>query len=165
MKMSNRSAALISAAVLLLGGCGANGSEIAESSAEVQSAAAVDAAQLLDGINEEKLDGKLFSGEEKFDSNAAKFYGTDSIEDGGILYNTEGCYADEVSAVRFSEGTDGAALLKTRLEDRTATFRDYRPEELDKLKKARVISVGGYDILIISDNADGIEKQLRESLG
>lgn len=161
--MRNKLTAILLAA-LMLTGCGSSG----ESSSPDSSSAAADitARELLADIDNDLLDGRICMGEEKFDSNAEKFYGVgiDSIEDGGIMYNSEGGCADEISAVRFTDQTDGAALLQKRLEDRTATFRDYRPEELDKLENARIFSAGGYDLLVISDDAEALARQLEQKL-
>lgn len=171
MRMRNKiiAAVLGAALVITAAGCTSGSGTSDGNTADSTSAeknADITAEALLSDIDNSLLDGKLIKGEDKFDSNAAKFYGTEleNIEDGGILYNTEGVNADEVSAVRFKEGTDGQALLKKRLDDRTATFKDYRPEEVGKLESAKLFSAGGYDVLIISDDADKIESQLREKL-
>ena len=160
MKMKNSMLAAALAAVFLLGGCGAGSTDesTGDSAPVTEAKSDITAEQLFEGIDEEKLDGRLFTGDEKFDKNLAKLYNTDAenIVSGGMLYNTEGIYADEISAIKFRDGTDGEALMQARLDSRTATFRDYRPEELDKLSKAKIISAGGYDVLIISDNAEDL---------
>lgn len=163
MKMKIKMTLLLTAAALLMGGCGK--SAVSESTADT-AAAEVTAADLLDGIEDEKLDGIIMSGDEQFDKNAGKFFSVESADilDGGILYNTEGGYADEISAIKFADGIDGQKILKDRLESRTSTFRDYRPEELDKLEKAKVLKIGGFDVLIISDRADEFEKALGKKL-
>ena len=81
------------------------------------------------------IDGIIMAGDEKFDSSAGKLFSVESADilDGGIMYNTEGGYADEISVIKFADGVDGQQIMKDRLESRTSTFRDYRPEELDKL--------------------------------
>ena len=169
--MKNKIFILTLTAILLMTGCASGGGENStENNDSVQAAetnADVTAEELLGDISSDLLDGKLLKGDEKFDKNAAKFYGSDleNIEDGGMLYNTEGYNADEVSVVRFKEGTDGGALLEKRLEDRTATFKDYRPEEVSKLEDAVIFSAGGYDVLIISEDHVEIEKKLRDKLG
>ena len=162
MKMKIKTALLLAAA-LLLGGCGSGA--VSESSADT-AAAEVTAADLLDGISDEKLDGIIMAGDEKFDSSAGKLFSVESADilDGGIMYNTEGGYADEISVIKFADGVDGQQIMKDRLESRTSTFRDYRPEELDKLGKAKVLKTGGFDVLIISDRAEEIEKALSEKL-
>ena len=163
MTMKNRLICGVLAAALMLGGCGSTNStaDTAESTA-----AQISASQLLDGIDDTLLDGKISMGDEKFDGNTDKFYGVElsKIEDGCILYNTDGGNADEISAVRFADGVDGEGIMKDRLDDRKATFRDYKPDELEKLEKAKVFSVGGFDILIISDRAGEFEGMLREKL-
>ena len=168
MKKSKITVAVL-AAMLIFCGCGAEGKSSGDgTAADSVSEKAVDisAEELVSGISSENLDGRLHKGEDKYDKNAAKFYETDSgsIIDGAILYNENGGFADEVSAVKFADGTDGQGLLKKRLDSRTATFRDYRPEEVGKLESAKIFSAGGFDILIISDDADDIEKQIREKL-
>ena len=169
MTKKNRYTALILAAAIMLGGCSAknNADKDKSSSAESTEAAAdISAEELIEGISGDNLDGRLHKSEGKYDKYAAKLYGTgfENISDGAILFNEEGGYADEVSVVKFAEGTDGQELLKQRLDDRISTFRDYRPDEMTKLDNAKIFSAGGFDILIISDDADNIEKQLKEKL-
>lgn len=163
MMKRNKLTAVILAA-MMLAGCGNGGADSSYDS--VQSAVTVTAREALADISSEKLDGMTCMGDESFDNNAEKFYGVglESIEDGGILYNAEGGYADEVSFVKFKAGVDGGALLQKRLADRTAAFRDYRPEELPKLEKAKLISAGGYDLLIISDDAEAIAAGIEDKL-
>ena len=164
-----KTAAVIFAAVLMMCGCSTKTDTKEDTSSaaiNAEKAANITAEELLADISQDNLDGRLSKGDGKYDANAAKFYGTGfaNILDGAILYNENGGYADEVSAVKFDEGIDGQELLKERLESRTATFRDYRPEEVSKLESAKIISLGDFDILIISDDADTIEKQLKDKL-
>jgi len=168
-KKTIKTAALILTAMLMMCGCSANNNTKADTSsaaAGTEKAADISAEELLADISHDNLDGRLSKGDGKYDKNAAQFYETGfaNILDGAILYNENGGYPDEVSAVKFDEGIDGQELLKQRLESRTATFRDYRPEEVPKLENAKIFNAGGFDILIISDDADNIEKQLKEKL-
>lgn len=167
-KKTIKTAALILTAMLMMCGCSTNNNTKADTSsaAGTEKAADISAEELLADISHDNLDGRLSKGDGKYDKNAAQFYETGfaNILDGAILYNENGGYADEVSAVKFDEGIDGQELLKQRLESRTATFRDYRPEEVPKLENAKIFNAGGFDILIISDDADSIEKQLKEKL-
>lgn len=169
MTKKSKTAAVILAAMILLCGCSAAGKAEKDStaaSAGTENKADISAEELLADISSENLDGRICKGDGIYDKNAAKFYDTGfaNIIDGAILYNENGGYADEVSAVKFDESIDGQELLKDRLESRTASFRDYRPEEVGKLEKAKIFSAGGFDILIISDDADTIEKQIRDKL-
>ena len=167
-KKTIKTAALILTAMLMMCGCSANNDTKTDTSSATgtEKAADISAEELLADISHDNLDGRLSKGDGKYDKNAAQFYETGfaNILDGAILYNENGGYADEVSAVKFDEGIDGQELLKQRLESRTATFRDYRPEEVPKLENAKIFNAGGFDILIISDDADNIERQLKEKL-
>lgn len=167
-KKTIKTAAVIFAAVLMMCGCSANNDTKTDTSsaASTEKAADITAEELLADISSENLDGRISKGDGLYDKNAANFYGTGfaNIIDGAILYNDNGGYADEVSAVKFDESVDGQELLKERLESRTASFRDYRPEEVGKLEKAKIFNAGGFDVLIISDDADAIEKQIKDKL-
>lgn len=160
--MKNRLTALLTAGLMLiLTGCGAYGSdanEQPENEPTVQ--------EILSEYKSEHLDGMICKGDADFDNNVEKFYGIslDSIKDGGILYNTEGGYADEITLLSFYSNVDGGALLQKRLEERTALFENYRPDELVKLKHAKVTAAGKYNVLIITDNSWEIERQLQDKL-
>ncbi|MCR5539402.1 MAG: DUF4358 domain-containing protein [Ruminococcus sp.] len=166
-KKTIKTAAVIFAAMLMMCGCSANNKAKEDSpAANTEKAADITAEEMLADISSENLDGRISKGDGLYDKNAANFYGTGfaNIIDGAILYNDNGGYADEVSAVKFDESVDGQELLKDRLESRTASFRDYRPEEVGKLEKAKIFNAGGFDVLIISDDADSIEKQIKDKL-
>ena len=82
-----------------------------------------------------------------------------------MLYNTEGSQADEVDIIRFADDVDGKAVLEKRLSERRATFDSYKPEDMPKFDKAQVFEEGGYDVLIISDNAESISKLIKDKIG
>lgn len=172
MKRIMIAAALLSA-VLMLGSCGSdNNSSVGNGGAEttaagnVQQEKEVSAAEILGSIDNELLDGKAVKGEDMFDKNAEKFYGItiDKISDGGILYNSEGSYCDEVSIIRLADDPSAEDILKKRLEDRHATFSGYAPEQMPKFEEAEVFVQNGYGVLIISEDHEKIARQIKDML-
>lgn len=163
-------AALLAAAVFMLGGCGAGsgstdnvgGADTAESARKQ-----VSVAEVLGEINNALLDGSAVKGEELFDKNAKKFYGVDisQLEDGGILYSTNGANSDEVSIIRLNDDTNAQEILKTRLASRRSTFDGYAPGEIPKLDSAEIFIQNGFAVLIISDDHEALANQIKEKLG
>ena len=51
--------------------------------------------------------------------------------------------------------------LQERIEERRNTFAGYKPEEVYKLDNASVIVQGNYAALIISDDNEGFEAEIR----
>ena len=155
---------LFAAGLVMLAGCGSNTDDTQPSQ---ETKAAVSVSEVLGAVDEENLDGTILKGDSLFDDNAKKFYGVDAdkITEGGMLYNTEGSQADEVDIIRFADDVDGKAVLEKRLSERRATFDSYKPEDMPKFDKAQVFEEGGYDVLIISDNAESISKLIKDKIG
>ena len=155
---------LFAAGLVMLVGCGSNTDDTQPSQ---ETKAAVSVSEVLGAVDEENLDGTILKGDSLFDNNAKKFYGVDAdkIIEGGMLYNTEGSQADEVDIIRFADDVDGKAVLEKRLSERRATFDSYKPEDMPKFDKAQVFEEGGYDVLIISDNAESISKLIKDKIG
>ncbi|MBQ8965916.1 DUF4358 domain-containing protein [Ruminococcus sp.] len=146
---------------LALAGCSSVNTAANSSSADPSAPAT--AHTLLDNVEDDLLDARFFLGNERFDNNTKALFGAElsSLSDGGTICNAEGGYADEVTVLKFKDDTDGQALLEQHLESRRNTFRDYRPDELAKLDKAKILEIDGFDVLIISDNADAIEAAMK----
>ena len=51
--------------------------------------------------------------------------------------------------------------LQDRIEERRGAFAGYKPEEVYKLDNASVIVQGNYAALIISDDNEGFEAEIR----
>lgn len=174
-------AAAVSAA-LLLAGCGSGGEssprEDMSSAASVRSEAGesvqertVSLGELCAEItasDEKTFTGSARMGESPFDSNCKKLYRCELSEltDGLIVYNSSGGLADEVSVIRRGDGDTAAAekQLSERRDVRYNDFEGYAPDELPKIKNGLIFSEGGYSVLIISKNAAGLEKTVRERL-
>lgn len=160
--MKNKLAAAV-LSMLMLTGCG---SSAYGSGANDRPRDDLTAREILSEYKGEHLDGLICKGDEEFDNNVEKFYGIsiDSIEDGGILYSTDGGYADEITILSFYSNVDGGALLQKRLEERTKLFEDYNPDEKLKLKYAKITAAGKYSVLIIAENSWDIERKLQDKL-
>ena len=105
-------------------------------------------------------------GEELYDDSFDSLYGIQfkEISDGAILYIEEGGCADEISIVYMKENEDVSVArqkLQERIETRRNTFEGYKPEEIYKLDNASVIVQGNYAALIISDDNEGFEAEIR----
>lgn len=105
-------------------------------------------------------------GEELYDESFDSLYGIQfkDIDDGAILYVEEGGRADEISIVHMKKNEDVSVArqkLQERIETRRNTFAGYKPEEVYKLDNASVIVQGNYAALIISDDNEGFEAEIR----
>ena len=105
-------------------------------------------------------------GEDLYDGNFDTLYGVqfDMIDDGAISYTSEGGVADEISIIHLKKSED-VSLAKTKMQDRiterTNTFSQYKPEESYKLENAIVMAQGNYVALIVSEQPDVIETEIR----
>lgn len=116
----------------------------------------------------ELLTGSALYGSPVFEKNCKKLFACDitALNDGMIVFNNGGGLADEVSVVIPADGNPEGQLkmLEARKDIRYADFNGYVPEELPKIDAGRVFTVGDAAVLIISDNADEIEKTVKEML-
>ena len=109
---------------------------------------------------EGSFDTLVSYGEELYDDSFDNLYGIQfkDISDGAILY------ADEISIVCMKENKDVSVArqkLQDRIETRRNTFAGYKPEEVYKLDNASVIVQGNYAALIISDDNERFEAEIR----
>lgn len=116
--------------------------------------------------SEDSFDTLVCYGEELYDDSFDSLYGMQfkDIDDGAILYVEEGGRADEISIVRMKKNEDVSVArqkLEERIEMRRNTFAGYKPEEVYKLDNASVIVQGNYVALIISDDNEGFEAEIR----
>lgn len=95
---------------------------------------------------------------------ACALYGIDeSAVTGCAAYSATATSAEELAVFAFdSEDSAQAAakLLQTRIEDRTEELRDYLPDELPKLEKARVEQRGATALLLVCADYDAAGKLL-----
>ena len=115
---------------------------------------------------EGSFDTLVSYGEELYDDSFDNLYGIQfkDIDDGAILYVEEGGRADEISIVHMKKNEDVSVArqkLQERIETRRNTFAGYKPEEVYKLDNASVIVQGNYAALIISDDNEGFEAEIR----
>lgn len=96
---------------------------------------------------------------------ACALYGIDEdTVTGAAAYSATATSAEELVIFAFdSEDAAQAAakLLQTRIEDRTEELRDYLPDELPKLEKARVEQRGATALLLVCADYDAAEKLLK----
>ena len=139
-------------------------SSSAVSQSESENNDSTDAKEILSQISDDKLDGSAFYGDDTFSSNCKKLYGAEEskFSGGGIIYASSGGYADEVSMLKTSDGTSAEKYLKARLDSRTTTFKNYKPEEVKKLESAEIFQCGDWWVLVISDNHEKISEQIKD---
>ena len=172
MKAKKAAAAVLTAVMLLsFGSCSLNdndsenntSSESAQVQCNVSGKEAIEA--LIEKSGDENLDSTAFYGEELFEENCVKLYDIEysNLEDGGIAYAGSGGLADEVSIIKVSDMSENLVLqfLEKRVERRIQDFTGYKPGEISKIENSKCFAYGGYSILIISDNADDLEKQIK----
>lgn len=115
---------------------------------------------------EGSFDTLVCYGEELYDESFDSLYGIQfkDISDGAILYSEEGGRADEISIVCMKEKEDVSVAkqkFQERIEARRSTFSGYKPEEVYKIDNASVIVQGNYAAMIISDDNEGFEAEIR----
>lgn len=115
---------------------------------------------------EGSFDTLVCYGEDMYEDSFDNLYGIQykDIIDGAILYTEEGGQADEISIVCMKNNEDVSTArqkLQERIETRRKTFAGYKPEEVRKLDNASVIVQGNYAALIISDENDDFEAEIR----
>lgn len=112
------------------------------------------------------LDEYYSYGEELYDDSFGELYGVqfDMIDDGAVLQTAAGGTADEVSVLHLKKNEDVSIAknkLSDRLSERLEMFAGYKPEEVCKLENARIMIQGNYAALIVSDEAEAIEAEIR----
>lgn len=126
---------------------------------------------ILDGCKkiapEGSFDTLVSYGEDLYDDSFDNLYGIQfkDVSDGAILYTESGGLADEISIVCMKENGDvqvAKQKLQDRIEERRGAFAGYKPEEVYKLDNASVIVQGNYAALIISDDNEGFEAEIRK---
>lgn len=115
---------------------------------------------------EGSFDTMVCYGEDLYEDSFDNLYGIQfkDISDGAILYTESGGLADEISIVCMKDNSDvqvARQKLQERIESRRNTFAGYKPEEVYKLDNASVIVQGNYAAIIISDDNDGFEAEIR----
>lgn len=115
---------------------------------------------------EDSLDEYYSYGEELYDDSFSSLYAVrfDMIDDGAVLQTAAGGKADELSILHLKKNEDvqlARSKLSDRLSERMELFAGYKPEEVYKLENARIIIQGNYVALIVSDEADAIEAEIR----
>ena len=105
-------------------------------------------------------------GEEVYDDNFDNLYGVqyDMIDDGALLQTSAGGVADEISVLHIKKNED-VSIAKTKLQDRITErineFSGYKPEEVYKLDNAKVMVQGNYVCLIVAEDPDSMETEIR----
>ena len=147
--------------------CGSDSSVSSESAdSSVTSKADNDktAKDILSAIEDDNMDASAFYGDESFTKNAEKLYGieVDKLSDGGIIYSSDGNYADEVSILKMADGSSAKSQLSDRLRYRLNQYENYKPEETKKIEAAKIFQAGDYWVLVISDRVDEISDEIIE---
>lgn len=130
--------------------------------------AGISAKEVLTAVTDENMDGKAFFKEDIFKDNCQKLYGIEysELQDGGIIYNSAGGLADEISIIRLKSDAshDPLDVLNSRKEMRIRDFTGYSPDEVSKIENAVVFEASGFAVLIISDNADDLQEKVTSAI-
>lgn len=73
------------------------------------------------------------------------------------FYVSSGATAEEIAVIKCQNSDEAKKVkeaLELRVQEQTESFRDYVPEELEKLGKAVIKEKGSYVILSISNDPD-----------
>ena len=99
-------------------------------------------------IGADRMAGYYDVAADKIDSYSAYICGSGAYPDGIEVFRMKS--ADDVNAVK--------SVLEKRVENQSATFKDYTPDEMYKIDGNNVVTSGNYVALIIcADNAKAIE--------
>lgn len=147
--------------------CGADNtisSEASESAVTSTADSGKTAKDILSAIEGDHMDASTFYGEDSFYTK--KLYGieADNLSDGGILYSSDGNYADEISMLKMADGSSAKSQLADRLSYRLNQYENYKPEETKKIQAAKIFQAGDYWVLVISDNADEISDEITDMI-
>lgn len=125
------------------------------------------AAEKLQSKNEE-LNKTVMYSDSAFEMNCMNLFDCEysDLSEGFIIYNSGGGKADEISVISRRDGdtSKNEKLLKARSERRYKDFDGYVPDELPKIKDAKIFSVGNYSVLIIAENASELENIVKDLL-
>lgn len=149
--------------------CGADNaisSEASESAVTSTADSGKTAKDILSAIECDHMDASTFYGEDSFTKNTEKLYGieADKLSDGGILYSSDGNYADEISMLKMADGSSAKSQLADRLSYRLNQYENYKPEETKKIQASKIFQAGDYWVLVISDNADEISDEITDMI-
>lgn len=90
----------------------------------------------------------------------------ESFVEDSCIYVSSGATAEEIAVIKCKD-RDAVKKVKEALElrvaEQTESFRDYVPEELDKLGKAVIKEKGNYLILSISNDNDKAKSIIEEA--
>ena len=145
----------LAAALFLLTACGAQNQPAALSKTCLeladQVAAAADFQELTD-VNEKYL-------EKYFQISAA------DLDDWALRRDATRATPEMVLIVKVKAGADQAAVKKaiqTYNDEQLTLYRDYQPDQMSKLEKAKALENGPYIALIVSPDADKCKAALGE---
>nr|WP_319489426.1 DUF4358 domain-containing protein [uncultured Caproiciproducens sp.] len=127
------------------------------------------AANVQKSINTEEVAKKLISSIQFSDQmsmiegkTALKLYGLDeSTVSKSDVYESTGATAEEVAVFEAKDEASAAKVKKAaqqRMEDQRASFTDYQPQEMEKLKSPVLVENGKYVILCVSNDNSGAQK-------
>ncbi len=109
---------------------------------------------------------KALPGSEAYDFILTVNYGLNEndVEDGAVLARG-GVYAFEVAALKLSDKADTAMvemMLESYLEQRTATFTGYFPEQEAVMRNSKAVVTDGWALLLICNDPAEAEKRFDE---
>lgn len=147
--------------LFVTGGCGSNGNS-----------SDLPVGNILEncmGLSDENFDTMAVAGDSTYEDSYSNLYGLnrDLIDDGGILYTQEGGLADEISIFHLKDNGNVSLAkdkLNARIDERHNAFSGYKPEETKKLENAIVMVQGDYVALIVADNPEDYEVEIRRTL-
>ena len=119
--------------------------------------------------DKDSFDTYTVYGEDLYKNSFDTMYGVqyDMLDDGAVLYTESGGKADEISIMHLKSNAD-VSIAKRKLEERISErrnmFANYKPEEVSKLDNAYVAVQGSYVALIISDDNQRFETEIRKNI-
>lgn len=141
---------ILTAGALLLAGCGSSDKTI-------------DAVALADSlVTDISYDDTL----EKLDTDTASIYVDIPENVEVIMYMGSGQTAEEVAVFTAPDAKTAAETLnhvQQHLDDQTASFEDYIPEEAKRVEDAVLEQKGNYVVLCVSGDSGSAEKIIEEA--
>lgn len=75
-----------------------------------------------------------------------------------IAYRSSGATAEEITIVEVKDGKSIDDKVSTYLENQKNTYKDYNPDEVNKLNNAITEKKGSFYILVVANDKDAAKK-------
>lgn len=153
---------ILALTLAMLSGCGAGANRTSDVDLDSLKDAMLSAREDMPKM--EHVDSDSVNAEELFTNLSSLEYV--KVDEYFYYYSSEGT-ADELAVIRLKNSSDvksAESSLKKHIEARIEVLKTYAPDEVDTAKDARIIYHDNIVVMIMSHNADAIEKACNKIL-